>query len=119
MPNVKRLQKLPGSKTVSKKPTQSELSILVKELQAITMAQQESQADIAASIKQLSHVVLSAAKDGFDVSKIVDAIAGLKDKITEKGAMGTAFDYEINFERDKFHLIKTGIKLSAVSRRLN
>ena len=119
MSKLDRLAKLPGSNTKNKKPTQSELSILVKELQANTLAQQESQADIAAAIKQLSQTVLSATKEGFDVSKIVDAIGGLKDKVDAKSAASKPFDYEINFERDKYGLMKTGIKLNAVMRRLN
>jgi len=119
MSKLDRLQKLPGSKVSSKKPTQSELGVLVKELQANALAQKESQAEIAAAIKQLSDIVLLATKEGFDVSEIVNAIKGLKDKVEAKNKSSAPLDYEINFERDKYGLMKTGIKLNAVSRRLN
>ena len=116
---LKRLAKLPGTKKSKPKPTQTELGVLVKELQALTLAQKSSQADITSAIKQLSQTVLAASKEGFDMSQIVGAIEGLKEKIAEKNAMSTPLDYEINFVRDKFGLMETGIKLTAVSRRLN
>lgn len=116
---IKRLRKLPGSKTITKQPTQSELGVLVKELQANALAQKESQADIAAAIKQLSAVVMAATKEGFDVSPIIEAIAGLKEKVAQKNAASTPLDYKINFVRDKFGLMKTGIELKAVTPTLN
>lgn len=119
MSKINRLKNLPGTKSSNKRPTQSELGVLVKELQAIAMSQKESQADIASSIKELSLVVMSAAKNGFDVSKIVEAIVSLKERMAEKNAMGTPLDYEINFERDKFGLMETGIRLTAVTKTLN
>ena len=117
MSSLNRLKKLPGSKISGKKPTESELGALVKELQSITMSQQKSQDDIAAAIKQLSQVVMAATKDGFDVHKIVEAIAGLKDKVAEKNQV--PLDYKIDFERDGAGRLKTGIELKAVSRKLN
>jgi hypothetical protein len=119
MSKLDRFKKLPGSKTSVKKAAPSELSILVKELQAITSVQQQSQADIAAAIKQLSQVVMSATKEGFDVSKIVDAITGLQNKVEAKNARQMPLDYQINFDRDSNGLMKTGIKLVAVPKRLN
>lgn len=120
MSNLKRLAKLPGSKSTSKKPkTQSELGVLVKELQANALANKESQADIAASIKQLSQVVMAATKEGFDVTSIIEAIVSLKEKVAAKNAASMPFDYKINFTRDKFGLMETGIELKAVTPTLN
>ena len=119
MSNLKRLAKLPGSKASKKVPKQSELGVLVKELQANALANKASQADIAASIKQLSLVVMAATKEGFDVTAIIEAITSLKTKVAEKNAASMPFDYQINFERDKFGLMKTGIQLKAVTPTLN
>ena len=119
MPNLKRLSKLPGTKSTRPKPTQSELGVLVKELQANALAQKESQDDIATAIKQLSQVVMAATGKGFDVTEIIEAIASLKDKVAAKNAASMPLDYRIDFERDKFGLMKTGIQLKAVPKRLN
>lgn len=119
MSNLNRLKKLPGTKSSKPKPTQSELGVLVKELQANALAQKESQADIASSIKQLSLVVMAATKEGFDVTSIIEAINSLKTKVSEKNAASMPLDYKINFERDKFGLMKTGIELKAVTPTLN
>jgi len=120
MSNLKRLKKLPGTNVTSKKPTQTELGVLVKELQANALASKESQADIAAAITKLSLTVMAATKEGFDVSAIIDAIASLKQQVAAKNAASTPLDYEINFERDKFGLMKSGIKLNSVgNRKLN
>ena len=119
MSKLGRLKKLPGTVTTTKKPVVSDFEKLVKELQALTMAQQNSQAETVEAIKQLSKIVLSASKDGFDVGKVIDAISGLKEKIAEKDMSIRHIDYKIDFERDKFGLLKTGIHLKAVTPTLN
>lgn len=119
MSNLKRLKKLPGSKDTSKKPTQSDFEKLIIELQANRIAQKESMESTADALKQLSQIVLSASKEGFDVSKIIDAIGELKNTMLAKVAMAP-IDYKIDFERDRNLLMKTGIKLTAVpNRKLN
>lgn len=92
---------------------------VVKELQAITMAQQESQESITKAINQLSKVIVMATDEGFDVTAVVAAIDGLKDKLSEKEKMKILVDYQIDFDRDKHGLMKTGIRLSAKPQRLN
>jgi hypothetical protein len=82
MSKLDRLKNLPGAKVSGKeKPasTVTDLGQLVKELQAITVAQQSSEESITKAINQLSKVVLMASEDGFNMTEIVNAINGLKD----------------------------------------
>lgn len=119
MPDLNRLKKFDSAKTKSaeKKQPSVDFGQLVKELQAIAISQQTSQKAITKSIDQLSKVVLLASEEGFDSADIVNAINGLKDRMAEKHRIPA--DYRIDFERDKHGLFKTGIKLSAVPKKLN
>lgn len=121
MSKLERLKTLPGAKASVKEkpaPTATDLGQLVKELQSITMAQQSSEESITKAINQLSKVVLMASEDGFNMTEIVNAINGLKDMMAEKHR--APFDYEIDFERDqRTGLMKPGIRLSAVPKRLD
>lgn len=120
MPNLDRLKNLSSAKTTGgKKPALNDFAQIVKELQAIAMAQQTSQEAIVKSIDQLSKVTLLASEEGVDISKIVEAINGLKDKLVEKNTMKFPSDYEIHFERDRNLLMKSGIRLKSVPSKLN
>jgi hypothetical protein len=82
MSKLDRLKNLPGAKVSGKeKPAlkAADLGQLVKELQAISMAQQNSEESITKAINQLSKVVLMASEDGFNMTEIVNAINGLKE----------------------------------------
>lgn len=118
MSKLNRLKNLEGSKTTGTKPQEStSFAEVVEQLKAITMAQQASQEAVTKSIDQLSKVILLAAEDGVDVSAVVKAIEGLKEQMARKNQ---PLDYEINFERDKNLLMKTGVRLTAhPSRKLN
>jgi hypothetical protein len=92
-------------------------SELVAQLKAIAEEQKNSKDSITKAINQLSKVILMAAEEGFDMAAVIEAINGLKGQMSESTRMPT--DYQIDFERDKHGLFKTGIKLSAVPKRLN
>lgn len=117
---IKRLRNLPGSKTGKKKdPELTSFAKLVTDLQNIALSQQKSQSDTTAAIQNLSKIVMAATKDGFDVERIIIAINELKEKMVAKEAIRMPLDYTIDFERDKFGLMKTGIELNSVTKRLN
>ena len=121
MSKLDRLKNLPGAKVSGKeKPAlkAADLGQLVKELQAISMAQQNSEESITKAINQLSKVVLMASEDGFNMTEIVNAINGLKEMMVEKHRAPS--DYEISFERDeRTNLFKTPIILSAKPKRMH
>ena len=118
---LKRLSKLPGSKT--SKQSQSTklegLEQLVSQLQEIAAGQQMAAAETQNQIKQLSLAVLQIADKNVDVTPIVEAIQALSDKIDAKEQARMLMDYEITFDRDKYNLMKSGIKLSSVPKKLN
>lgn len=116
-----RLKGLEGSKTTSKeKPVKLDgLDQLVAELRAMNLAQKQSQESLVNSLNQLSKVVVMAGDDGVSTDSIVEAINGLKDKLAEKVAPKLPSDYVITFERDKYALMKSGIRLTSVPRKLN
>lgn len=124
MPNdkLKRLQGLSSAKTTtnSKSVKVDGFGELVKELQAITASQQKSQESLVKSLNDLSKVILMAGEEGMNVDSIVEAINGLKDKLAEKEQMPKLpMDYEIHFERDRNLLMKSGIRLKSVPKKLN
>lgn len=117
MSKLNRLKKLDGSKTTEVTPKDTSMAQVVEQLKAIAMAQQESQEAVTKSIEQLSKVILLAADEGVDVSAVVKAIEGLQEQMARKSQ---PLDYEINFERDKNLLMKSGVRLTAhPSRKLN
>lgn len=118
---LERLKKLPGSKTSQQsQSTKLEgLQDLIAQLKVISEGQARSHQEVKKSIDQLSLAVLNIADNKVDVTPIVDAIQKLSDKIDAKEQAKNLLDYRIDFERDKFNLMKSGIMLTAVPKRLN
>lgn len=117
---LSRLKSLSSAKVTSTaKPVQTaeSMAAVVEQLKAISTAQQNSQSAITKSIDQLSKVILLASEEGINIDSIVEAINGLKERLEEKNRI--PHDYQIDFERDKHGLFKSGIRLSAVSKKLN
>lgn len=122
MSKLDRIKKLESAKTTTneKRVKVDGFHELVKELKSITMTQQKSHESLSKSLNQLSQVILSAGENGLDTDNIVDAINGLKDKLAEKQTPRIPMDYEITFERDNnTKLMKSGIRLTSVPRKLN
>jgi len=109
MSKLDRLKNLSSAKVTgeAKKPQPAESSQLVDQLKAIAAEQKSSRESITKAIDQLSKVILLTAEEGFDMDAIVKAINGLKGQMSESSRMPT--DYQIDFERDKHGLFKTGI----------
>jgi len=121
MSKIKRAQGLASAKTTTQSKTVKidGFKQLVDELKSITLAQEKSNASLSKSLNQLSQVILTASDSGVDLDSVVKAIDSLKEKLTEKNMPHLPSDYEIHFERDKFNLMKSGIKLTSVQRKLN
>lgn len=115
----KRLSQLPGAKTEKKTQhmTIAGLGEVVEELKKITMAQQTSQAAITKSIDTLSKVVLNAQDKGIALPAVQEAVTALQKAMQQKAS--APHDYVITFDRDKNLLMKSGVRLEAVPKRLN
>lgn len=92
---------------------------LVKQLEQMTAASLASNQALAQSLQTLTQTVSMATKDGVDLSGVTAAINDLKTKMTEKKSIVMPKDYVIHFERDKYNLMKSGIRLTSVDKKLN
>ncbi len=122
--HLKRYKNLPGAKSTPKDTPAQPVKLagfeeLVKQLQEMTAASKQSQESLTKSLEQLSAIVASTAEQGVDMAGVIDAINGLKDKLAEKETIKMPMDYEIHFERDRNLLMKSGIRLTSVPKKLN
>lgn len=92
---------------------------LVKQLEQMTAASLASNQALAQSLQTLTQTVSMATKDGIDLSGVTAAINDLKTKMSEKKTIKMPQDYVIHFERDKYNLMKSGIRLTSVDKKLN
>ncbi|MCP4487741.1 MAG: hypothetical protein GY820_10555 [Gammaproteobacteria bacterium] len=113
---LKRLKSIAGSET-----TVDEQLVRVKELEGITdLLKEKGKEDTAVqkkllmAIDNLGKVILASDPD---LSTIVEAITSLKLQVAQD--IKPPMDYTINFERDKHGLMKSGISLKAIPKRLN
>lgn len=116
---IKRAQALSSAKSsVKTNKVQVEgFADLVDKLQKISVATQKSHEDVMSAIQQLSQVIVMAGEDAPDMAPVVSAIKSLEARMMEKKVI--PMDYVLNFERDKFGLMKSGIELTARQKRLN
>lgn len=119
MSKLKRLAALESAKVTGDKPKPKAdpMAPLMQALQAMHAANKNSQDDMTKAIDQLSKVVVTASENTFDPQPIIAAVQELKDMIKFK--VMNPPDYSIDFDRDKFGLMKTGIELNAKKPRLN
>lgn len=114
---LNRLAKLPGSKTTKKA---EELKIdgfneLLGKLQQMTELQVQSNENLSKALRELTAVVMKKQAEGMKVDGIIAAI----EKLAESQVRPMPPDYQIDFERDRNHLMKSGIRLTAIKPRLN
>jgi hypothetical protein len=116
---IERAKRLSSAKTteVSKNVKVEGFEKLLKELQAITVANHKSQEAITKSLNQLSQVIVMSGQEGIDMKVLVDAIDSLKGSMGAKA--NPPMDYVVNFDRDKYGLMKSGIQLNSKPKRLN
>ena len=116
---VDRLAKLPGSKTTKQKKDVeiSGLNDVVAQLGQMSDSNRELQIALIKQLQQLSQIILTASKQGSDMSGVETALERLIDKIDRP--RGAPMEYQIDFERDRNHLMKPGIRLRPVRSKLN
>ena len=120
MSKLDRVKKLDSSKTTVQETNVkiAGFADLVKELQAATLANQQSHAELIKSMKQLSQVlVMSQDNEMIDLTGVEKALANLQTKMGEKKE--NHIDVLIDFDRDKYGLMKSGIRMHSNKPKLN
>lgn len=117
---LNRLKKLPSAQTrVDAKTVKIDgIAELLAELKALADANQKAQEKTAKAIENLAKTVIAAGDNGLDTQEIINAIGSLKLEVAQEPR--APMDYVVNFERDqRTGLMKSGIRFSAVPKRLN